>query len=153
MNLTRNGLIVLISVIFVAGAGTAYAGMVLPMITLAGDVTITGDMTCPGCVNSADIADGTIVESDFNPALFETTFFTVGNGGGVGGPISKTRTMTPHSTSICYLTSVGVENTDTSSEFVSCGMNRLSGNWILVASAEDPNDDAIIVCEARCFNH
>jgi len=64
MNLSRNGLIVLISVIFVAGAGTAYAGMVLPMITLAGDVTITGDMTCPGCVDSADIADGTITEFD-----------------------------------------------------------------------------------------
>jgi len=66
MNLTRNGLIVLISVIFVAGVGTAYAGMVLPMITLAGDVTITGDMTCPGCVDSADITDGTILFSDIN---------------------------------------------------------------------------------------
>jgi len=40
MNLTRNGVIVLISVIFVAGAGTAYAGIVLPMITLAGNVEI-----------------------------------------------------------------------------------------------------------------
>jgi len=48
MNLTRNGLIVLISVIFVAGAGTAYAGIVLPMITLAGDVTITGDTEFDG---------------------------------------------------------------------------------------------------------
>jgi len=66
MNLSRNGLRVLISVIFVAGAGTAYAGIVLPTITLAGDVTITGDMTCPGCVDSADIADGTILFSDIN---------------------------------------------------------------------------------------
>ncbi len=63
MNLSRNGLIVLISVIFVAGAGTAYAGIVLPMITLAGDVTITGDTTlqgdliCTDCVDSADILD------------------------------------------------------------------------------------------------
>jgi len=63
MNLTRNGLIVLISVIFVAGAGTAYAGIVLPMITLAGDVTITGDMICPGCVDSADIADGATIKA------------------------------------------------------------------------------------------
>ena len=43
MNLSRNGLIVLISIIFVAGAGTAYAGIVLPTITLAGNVVITGD--------------------------------------------------------------------------------------------------------------
>jgi len=43
LNLTRNGVIVLISVIFVAGAGTAYAGIVLPTITLAGNVVITGD--------------------------------------------------------------------------------------------------------------
>jgi len=43
MNLTRNGLIVLITIIFVAGVGTAYAGIVLPTITLAGNVVITGD--------------------------------------------------------------------------------------------------------------
>jgi len=45
MNLTRNGLIVLISVIFVAGAGTAYAGIVLPTITLSGNVVVTDDFT------------------------------------------------------------------------------------------------------------
>ncbi len=73
MNLSRNGLIVLVSIIFVAGAGTAYAGMVLPMITLAGDVTITGDMTCPGCVDSADIADGTITSVDIAPGTLAVT--------------------------------------------------------------------------------
>jgi len=45
MNLTRNGLIVLISVIFVAGAGTVYAGIVLPTITLAGNVVVTDNLT------------------------------------------------------------------------------------------------------------
>jgi len=45
MNLSRNGLIVLISVIFVAGAGTAYAGIVLPTITLSGNVVVTDDFT------------------------------------------------------------------------------------------------------------
>ena len=45
MNLSRNGLIVLISVIFVAGAGTAYAGIVLPTITLSGNVVVTDDLT------------------------------------------------------------------------------------------------------------
>ena len=78
MNLTRNGLIVLISVIFVAGAGTAYAGIVLPMITLAGDVTITGDMTCPGCVDSADIADGTITGADIADGTISSRDITAG---------------------------------------------------------------------------
>jgi len=78
MNLTRNGLIVLISVIFVAGAGTAYAGMVLPMITLAGDVTITGDMTCPGCVDSADIADATIKGADIADGTISSRDITDG---------------------------------------------------------------------------
>jgi len=48
MNLTRNGLIVLISIIFVAGAGTAYAGIVLPMITLAGNVQVDGTLNVDG---------------------------------------------------------------------------------------------------------
>ena len=50
MNLTRNGLIVLISVIFVAGAGTAYAGIVLPMITLAGNVQVDGNLNVDGTI-------------------------------------------------------------------------------------------------------
>jgi len=58
MNLSRNGLIVLISVIFVAGAGTAYAGIVLPTITLAGDVVITGDLTCTDCIDGPDTHPG-----------------------------------------------------------------------------------------------
>jgi len=73
MNLTRNGLIVLISVIFVAGAGTAYAGIVMPTITLAGDVTITGDttlqgdLTCTNCINAADIAADAVQASEIAP--------------------------------------------------------------------------------------
>jgi len=54
MNLTRNGLIVLISVIFVAGAGTAYAGIVLPMITLAGNVQVDGDLNVDGTITAND---------------------------------------------------------------------------------------------------
>ncbi len=57
MNLTRNGLIVLISVIFVAGAGTAYAGIVLPMITLAGNVQVDGDLNVDGTLNLQTIED------------------------------------------------------------------------------------------------
>jgi len=41
---TRTGLIVLISVVFVAGIGTAYAGVVLPTITLGGNVEVIGNL-------------------------------------------------------------------------------------------------------------
>jgi len=54
MNFSRNGVIVLISVIFVAGAGTAYAGMVLPMITLAGNVQVDGDLNVDGTFTAND---------------------------------------------------------------------------------------------------
>ena len=60
MNLTRNGVIVLISVIFVAGAGTAYAAViVLPMITLAGNVVITGDTEPEGKLLDTNDESGT----------------------------------------------------------------------------------------------
>jgi len=54
LNLSRNGLIVLISVIFVAGAGTAYAGIVLPTITLAGNTHTTGNAVIDGNLNVGD---------------------------------------------------------------------------------------------------
>ena len=38
----------MISVIFVVGAGTAYAGIVLPTITLAGNVQVDGDLNVDG---------------------------------------------------------------------------------------------------------
>jgi len=41
---TRTGLIVLIAVVFIAGVGTAYAGISLPTITLGGNVDVIGDM-------------------------------------------------------------------------------------------------------------
>lgn len=44
ITLSRNFLIVLIALVFVGGAGTAYAGVVLPTITLGGNVDVIGDM-------------------------------------------------------------------------------------------------------------
>ena len=41
---SRTGLIVLLSLVFVAGVGTAYAGIVLPTITLGGNVEVVGDL-------------------------------------------------------------------------------------------------------------
>ena len=43
-NFTKTGLILLVCLVFVAGAGTAYAGVVLPTITLGGNVNVLGDM-------------------------------------------------------------------------------------------------------------
>ncbi len=71
MNLTRNGLIVLISVIFVAGAGTAYAGVVLPMITLAGNVQVDGDLNVGGTTTGQTIE---VLKAQIN-ALINVVFF------------------------------------------------------------------------------
>ncbi len=52
----------LIATTFVVGLFTsAYAGITLPMINLAGDVDILGQMTCSECVNTADIAENAVV--------------------------------------------------------------------------------------------
>ena len=51
----KSGLIILLSIVFVAGAGTAYAGMTLPTITLGGNVDIIGDLICIDCVDHSDI--------------------------------------------------------------------------------------------------
>jgi len=62
MNLTRNGLIVLISIIFVAGTGTAYAGIVLPMITFAGNTLTTGTAQFDSDVNIDGTLSGQTIE-------------------------------------------------------------------------------------------
>ena len=55
INFTKSGLMLLISIVFVAGAGTAYAGVTLPTITLGGNVDIIGDLICTDCVDHSDI--------------------------------------------------------------------------------------------------
>ncbi|MFQ5441006.1 MAG: hypothetical protein ACE5DL_06050 [Nitrosopumilaceae archaeon] len=52
---TKPGLILLISIVFIAGAGTAYAGVTLPTITLGGNVDIIGDLICIDCVDHSNI--------------------------------------------------------------------------------------------------
>ncbi len=71
--MTKTILIGIIALTFVAGAGTAYAGIVLPTITLAGDVTITGDTTlqgeliCTDCIDAQEIHGGAVGSSEIAP--------------------------------------------------------------------------------------
>ena len=81
MNLTRTGLIVLISVIFVAGVGTAYAGIVMSTITLAGNVVITGDTKLEGKLldtsndagSSGQVLSSTMLGIDWVDAMMGST--------------------------------------------------------------------------------
>jgi len=66
LNLTKNGLIVIISLVFVAGLGTAYAGTVLPTITLGGNVVVTGETELDG-----DLHVGTSDDSDDDAIWFD----------------------------------------------------------------------------------
>lgn len=67
MDISRNFLIVLIVLVFAGGAGTAYAGIVLPTITLAGNVDILGDLICTDCVGNSNIADNAVTDSKIGP--------------------------------------------------------------------------------------
>jgi len=122
MNLTRNGLIILISVIFVAGAGTAYAGMVLPMITLAGDVTITGDttlqgdLTCTDCIDTADITDDAITSTKI--ATDTITHFDIGTFAVRSPEIANGQVMTEDLANNAVTSSKIVDNAVTSSKIV-----------------------------------
>lgn len=51
---TRTGLIVLISVVIIAGAGSAYAGVVFSTITLGGNVDVLGDIAIRGGTPGAE---------------------------------------------------------------------------------------------------
>ena len=57
MNISKKFLIVLIVLVFTGGAGTAYAGIVLPTITLGGNVDVTGNLDVNGPITSPTISD------------------------------------------------------------------------------------------------
>jgi len=85
MNLSRNGLIVLISVILVAGAGTAYAGDILPMITFAANTLTTGTAQFNSDVNIDGILSGKTIDANIDDITrLQLMFFkivVVANGG------------------------------------------------------------------------
>jgi len=114
------------------------------------DGTITSTDIADGTIKGVDIADGTIFKSDLHPTFFTTQLFERTNFGGGGQTLVTT--MSPVATSICFLSTFGVENTDTDSEFVQCSIQESFGKWSLRAFLENPTDDAKIRCSARCFN-
>jgi len=66
MAISRKLLVALMVIVFAGGAGTAYAGVVLPTITLAGNVDVVGQLNCPNCIIK----------------FYEESFFAVGSNGG-----------------------------------------------------------------------
>ena len=60
--------------------------------------------------------------------------------------------MTSSSTSICSLTKVIVEDTDSSNEAAGCTITISSNRWRLAVALADPNNDAKAWCEATCFD-
>ncbi len=81
LNLTRNGVIVLISIIFVAGAGTAYAGIVLPMITLAGNVQVDGNLNVDEEITGTTIANMKTRIDKLESILFSKDVVVANRGG------------------------------------------------------------------------
>lgn len=67
-----------------------------------------------------------------------------------GGETSKK--MTPSNTTFCYLSKVGVENTDTTGEMATCQIILDDGYWVLQAVLER-SDDADVECSAICYNN
>ena len=99
MNLTRNGLIVLISVIFVAGAGTAYAG-ILPLITLAGNVQVDGDLNVDGEITG----DASIIPFKLAPISSGSSIRTGTAATCPTAPVTPCLIIIPHSGKVVDLT-------------------------------------------------
>lgn len=55
-------------------------------------------------------------------------------------------------THFCYLSTVGVENTDTDGERATCRLTRQPAVWVLHADLGE-NNDADVFCAAYCYNN
>ena len=79
---------------------------------------------------------------------FNSTWFA--NRENTGG--STFVNMTPRNTTFCYLSKVGIEDTDTGGEMATCRMTRGSVVWTLEAILEK-SSDADAHCSAICYNN
>ena len=83
-----------------------------------------------------------------NAVSFDSSWFaTRSNGGG-----TTTVIMPPHAVHFCYLSRVGVNDTDSSNEWATCRVRRSGTVWILEAILSS-SDDADVFCEATCYNN
>ena len=60
--------------------------------------------------------------------------------------------MTPSATTFCYLSKVGMRDTDSSTESATCRVTRGAVVWTLEAILSQ-NDDADAFCSAICYNN
>ena len=57
-----------------------------------------------------------------------------------------------HSNHFCYLSKVGVRETDTGKELAQCQVRRSGGVWVLEARL-GKSSDADVFCSAYCYNN
>jgi hypothetical protein len=65
---------------------------------------------------------------------------------------TSTAILPPHSNHFCFLTRVGVRETDTGSELARCTVRRSGTVWIMEAYL-GTSSDADIQCGATCYNN
>lgn len=67
-----------------------------------------------------------------------------------GGTSYQVMASYPHH--FCYLSRVGVEETDVSSEYAQCNVYVSGGSWVLEAYLEGTGGDHYASCSAICYN-
>lgn len=60
--------------------------------------------------------------------------------------------LPPHANHFCYLSKVGVVETDTGSESAQCRVRRSGSVWLFEATL-GTSSDADILCSATCYNN
>lgn len=65
---------------------------------------------------------------------------------------SSIRVLPPHANHFCYLSRVGVRETDTGGELAMCTVYRSGTVWLLQAYL-GTSSDADVYCAATCYNN
>jgi len=99
-------------------------------------------------VNGNFMIDGNLDYTGTNTGMSISGPFYAQSLNGAGA--SPNTVMENQNESICFLTKVYVNETDSGSEDAGCYISTLSGNWVLAAYAESSDADAY--CSARCLS-